>query len=216
MLTIELFEKAGYNPGMIIPQEQSEQEVERMLVEGLKSGDEQAFRTFVEKYQNRAFSIAFGYMRDNEEAKDAVQESFIRVFEKAKSFKGDSKFYTWYYRLLVNICLDAKRKKKVAEVFSIFRMGKNEEGDKEYETALKANEKENPEEKYLAAETEKRIMRCLEKLSGKEKQVFELKHYQGFKIREVADIMGLKEGTVKVLLFRGVLKMKKMHKGGEL
>ena len=210
LLTLDVFENAGYNQDMVNPNEE-----DKLLVAGLQSGDEQAFRALVEKYQARAFSVAFGYMKDAEEAKDVVQESFIRVYEKVKSFKGDSKFYTWYYRLLINLCLDTKRKQKISRVFSIFKAGSAEEGGGEYAVTLKENEAEGPEEKHARSEVSKKIEGYMEKLSPKEKQVFELKNYQGFKIREVADIMGIKEGTVKVLLFRAVQKLKIMLGDGE-
>ena len=87
--TLDVFEGVGYNQSMVNPNEK-----DNFLVAGLKTGNEQAFRMLVEKYQSRAFSVAFGYMKDAEEAKDAVRESFIRVYEKVKSFKEESKFYT--------------------------------------------------------------------------------------------------------------------------
>lgn len=208
MLTLELGKKAGYNSVMNIPQEE-----DIKLVEGLKSGNEQAFRELVEKYQDRAFSVAFGLMHDTEEAKDAVQESFIRVFKKVRSFKGDSRFYTWYYRLLVNICLDAKRKRKLVSALSIFKPGY---GSKEMEANMKVDSKEEPEEKLAVKETENKVWQSLELLSARERQVFELRHYQGFKLQEVADIMEIKLGTVKALLFHGVQKLKNNLKEGEL
>lgn len=211
LLALDVFENAGYNQTMVNPNEE-----DKLLVKGLKAGEERAFRMLVEKYQSRAFSVAFGYMKDQEEAKDAVQESFIRVYEKVKSFKGDSRFYTWYYRLLINLCLDTKRKNRITKIFSIFKTGATEEGNKEYEVLLREDKKENPEEKYAAGQVAAKIEACIEKLSPKEKQVFELKNYQGFKIREVAEIMKIREGTVKVLLFRSVQKLKKMLGEGEL
>jgi len=211
LLTLDVFENAGYNKKMINPNEE-----DQLLVAGLKSGEEQAFRILVEKYQARAFSVAFSYMKNAEDAKDVVQESFIRVYDKVKSFKGDSKFYTWYYRLLINLCFDAKRKKKITQVFSVFKTGSRDEGMKEYENLLLADKNDGPEEKYAVNEVSGKIESCLAKLSPKEKQVFELRNYQGFKIREAAEIMGVEEGTVKVLLFRAIQKLKKMLGDGEL
>jgi RNA polymerase sigma-70 factor (ECF subfamily) len=185
-----------------------------LLVEGLKAGEESAFRLLVEKYQTRAFSVAFGYIKDVEGAKDVVQESFIRIYEKIKSFKGDSKFYTWYYRILVNLCLDAMRKSKLTAAFSIFMVG--ESGNKEYNLNIRESEKEEPEKKYATKVLSRKIENGLDQLSVREKQVFELKHYQGFRIREVADIMEIKEGTVRTLLHRAVHKLKKFLKDGGL
>jgi len=208
---LDALENAGYNQRMVNPREE-----EKLLVAGLKTGEEQAFKMFVEKYQARAFSVAYSYLKNSEEAKDVVQESFIRVYEKVSSFKGDSKFYTWYYRLLFNLCHDAKRKKKIANIFSIFLPAKSEESSKEYEVVLKEKIKYGPEEKFAAGELAGKIESCLDKLSAKEKLVFELKHYQGFKIKEAAVILGIKEGTVKVLLFRAVQKLKKLLKEEEI
>ena len=211
MLTLALAKKAGYNLGMITPQDE-----DIKLVAGLKSGDEDAFRVLVEKYQERAFSVAFGLLHDSEEAKDAVQESFFRVFKKAKTFKGNSRFYTWYYRILVNICLDALRKKKFKETFSIFKAGRNNSEGIDRETVLAVNEKEKPDERLAAKETERKVRESLELLSFRERQVFEFRHYQRFKLKEIADIMQIKIGTVKALLFRGIKKLKENLKEGDL
>jgi len=210
-LALELTKKAGYNPVMITPQAE-----DAKLVAGLKSGDEQSFRVLVEEYQDRAFSIAFGLLHNTEEAKDAVQESFIRVFKKIKGFRGESRFYTWYYRLLVNVCLDLKRKKKLKDTFSFFYTDKSGTGAQEREKAPAVNEKEGPEWILAAKETENEVWKSLELLSKRERQVFEFRHYQGFKIKDIAEIMEIKTGTVKALLFHGIQKLKKNFKDGRL
>lgn len=192
------------------------QEEDIKMLEGLKSKDGQAFRILVEKYQDRAFSVAYGLMHDTEEAKDAVQESFIRVFRKAGSFKGDSKFYTWYYRVLVNICLDVKRKKKLKDTLSIFRFGQSGAGERGNEPVLAANKEEEPAEKLAEKEMENKVWKSLELLSARERQVFEFRHYQGLKLKEIAEIMEIKIGTVKALLFSCIQKLKENLKDGGL
>jgi len=168
------------------------------------------------KISGQSVFRSLGLMHDSEEAKDAVQESFIRVFKKVSSFKGNSRFYTWYYRLLVNICLDAKRKKKLKETFSIFKTEQNNSGGRELEATLAEDQKEEPEEKLATKETEDKVWKCLDLLPARERQVFEFRHYQGFKLNEIADIMKIKVGTVKALLFHGVQKLRSNLKDGVL
>lgn len=186
---------------------------EKYFVERLKAKDEQAFKEFVNKYKDRIFSIAFGFSHDTEEAKDITQEAFIKIFESVKQFKGSSKFFTWFYRIIINICIDRQRKKKLFKVFSLFKSGNRYSKDGatvEGDIDLKSNEKESPEEILETTELGNKIKKSLKGLTMKEKEVFELKHYQGLMIKEIAEILGLSEGTIKAMLFRAVRKLQKI------
>src|ERR1700682_4277051 len=84
---------------------------DRALVRAAQRGDERAFRTLVERYQRRVFQLALGMVKDPDEAMDIAQETFVRVHRYLPSFKGDSSFFTWAYRIAVNLCLDASRRR---------------------------------------------------------------------------------------------------------
>ena len=84
---------------------------DRSLVRAAQGGDAQAFRALVEKYQRRVYQLALGMVKDADEAMDITQETFVRVHRYLPSFKGDSSFFTWTYRIATNLCLDAARKR---------------------------------------------------------------------------------------------------------
>lgn len=178
------------------------------LINRIQDGDESAFEELVKRYEEKIFNLAYRFTQDIEEAKDISQKAFIKVYENIRHFKGASKFFTWFYRITVNLCIDYQRKKKLFSVVSIFKKSDNKA--KEQEIILEAPKKNNPEEVLRVRELEEKIKEGIKKLSLKEKQAFELKHYEELKINEIAEIMGIKEGTVKVLLFRAVSKLKEM------
>ena len=81
------------------------------LVQRVRSGDQRAFKSLVERYQRKVYSVALGMLKDKEEARDVAQEAFIKVYKYLDHFKGDSSFYTWIYRITVNISIDVMRKR---------------------------------------------------------------------------------------------------------
>src|SRR3954462_5331074 len=88
---------------------------DRALVRAAQKGDQQAFRKLVERYQRRVVQLALGMVKDADEAMDIAQETFVRVHRYLPSFKGDSSFFTWTYRIAMNLCLDAQRRKGRSE-----------------------------------------------------------------------------------------------------
>src|SRR6185436_21041838 len=84
------------------------------LVARAQTGDRRAFEELIERHKQKAYHIAFGFARDREEAKDLSQEAFLKAFTNLSRFDGRSSFYTWFYRILVNLCLDYKRRQKRA------------------------------------------------------------------------------------------------------
>ncbi|MHB8878069.1 MAG: RNA polymerase sigma factor, partial [Myxococcaceae bacterium] len=81
------------------------------LVKRVRSGDQRAFKLLVERYQRKIYSVALGMVRDREEALDVSQEAFVKVYKYLDHFKGDASFYTWLYRITVNVCIDVIRKR---------------------------------------------------------------------------------------------------------
>ena len=158
-----------------------------------REGDLSAFQQLVEHYQHYAYILAFRLLGDDEDAKDAVQEAFIRVWKHIKNFNLSSKFTTWFYRIVTNLCLDRiKAQKRKNRVFS--------QGIGQDQLLVPTNKK-NPEEncinKYLAGT----IIRLSEALTPKQHIVFVLRDLQDLDTKEVARISGMSVNSVKSNLF---------------
>jgi RNA polymerase sigma-70 factor (ECF subfamily) len=169
------------------------------LVALAQKGDQQAFEALVQRHQQKAYRIAFDFARDREEAKDLSQEAFLRAYTHLSNFDGRSGFYTWFYRILVNICLDYRRRQKrtSAEEF-------NETVENQIEPSHQAGNPVSPDQQVIAGQLSRKVGEALESLPPKQRTAFILKNHQGLSIREIAEIMQTAEGTVKVHLYRAV------------
>jgi RNA polymerase sigma-70 factor (ECF subfamily) len=179
---------------------------DKALVVRAQSGDRTAFGDLVKMYQGKAYAIAYSMCSgDGEEARELTQEAFLRAFQNLKSFRGKSSFYTWYYRILINICLDNRRRRgRWEKIFSFWRRDQNEKATSSETNAQYPDPQEHSDpmtalnNKQLAQE----IRHALASLPEKQRVVFQLKVLHGMQIREIADIMGSAEGTIKSHLFR--------------
>jgi RNA polymerase sigma-70 factor (ECF subfamily) len=179
---------------------------DKALVARAQDGDRAAFGDLVKMYQGKAYAIAYSMCSgDGEEARELTQEAFLRAFQNLKSFRGKSSFYTWYYRILINICLDNRRRRgRWDKIFSFWRREQNEktnsgETNIEYPGPLELSDPMTAlSNKQLAQE----IRQALASLPEKQRVVFQLKVLHGMQIREIAEIMGSAEGTIKSHLFR--------------
>jgi RNA polymerase sigma-70 factor (ECF subfamily) len=162
----------------------------------------------VYRYDQKVLSIALSFTRDPDEAKDVYQETFLRVFKALQGFAFGSEFSTWLHRIVVNVCLNHKQQAARGS-FAPF--------DEAAETGLldspanpaPASPSVSPERSAEDSEIRRHVEEAVETLSPKEKMVFTLKHYEGYKIGEIAAIMECGEGTVKRYLFTAVAKMRK-------
>jgi RNA polymerase sigma-70 factor (ECF subfamily) len=173
------------------------------LVVQARAHDPSAIEELVHRYQQKAYVVAFHLSDENEQdAEDLTQEAFLRAFQKLETFRGDSSFYTWFYRILVNVCLDGRRRRKRwRQVFLPWQHDSTDKG-------LSPEERPDPEahERSLKAISEKQLSRDIRKslksLPEKQRMAFQLKALHGMSIQEIARIMGTAEGTVKSHLFR--------------
>ena len=102
---------------------------DRYLVWRLKNGENEAFRELVSKYRSKAFGIAYNYVHNVEDAKELSQEAFVKVYRSIKNFNEKSSFFTWFYRLLINVCLDFRKKKRLPTIsFSQFEQNNEYDG----------------------------------------------------------------------------------------
>jgi RNA polymerase sigma-70 factor (ECF subfamily) len=172
---------------------------DEQLVALAQKGDQAAFEELVQRHQQKAYRIAFDFARDREEAKDLSQEAFLRAYTHLNNFDGRSGFYTWFYRILVNICLDYKRRQKrgPAEEF-------NENVENQIEPSHPAGNIATPDQQAIAGQLSRKVGEALKSLPPKQRTAFILKNHQGLSIKEIAEIMQTAEGTVKVHLHRAV------------
>jgi RNA polymerase sigma-70 factor (ECF subfamily) len=183
---------------------------EKELLLKAQTGDQFAFEQLVQRYDRSVLSIAMRFVNDVDEAKDIYQEVFIRVFKGLKNFEFRSEFSTWIFRITTNVCLTHKSKSKEQLRVSIYSDNINEDDD----FTFKEIEDENisPEEEASSKNLGEFIDEAVGSLSERQKITFILKHYEGYKIREIADMLNCKEGTVKKYLFDAVKNLKKKLK----
>lgn len=183
---------------------------EKELIIKARAGDQVAFEQLVYNYDKAVLSIALRYVRDPDDAKDIYQEVFIRVFRGLKKFEFRSEFSTWIFRITTNVCISSKSRKKDQIMVSLQREFDEEHSDSS--TVELASEERSPEEKTLNNDLRFLIGNAVNSLSAKQRITFVLKHYEGYKIREIAEMLNCKEGTVKKYLFDAANNLKKKLK----
>ena len=183
------------------------------LVVRTRAHDPWAPGELVHRYQQKAYAIAYRFTDGNvQDAEDFTQEAFLRAFQNLENFRGDSSFYTWFYRILVNVCLDGtRRRKRWRQVFLPWQHDPTDKG-------LSPEERPDPEahERSLKAISEKELSRDIRKslksLPEKQRLAFQLKALHGMSIQEIARTMGTAEGTVKSHLFRATHTLREKFK----
>ena len=194
----QVIDSQGKTPLMTLSDEE--------LVARIKEGDDWATEKLVNRYQQKTYSIAY-YMcsEDGEEAQDLSQEAFLRAFRSLGKFRGDSSFYTWFYRIVVNVCLDSRRRSRRWKlIFSPWRQaqrGKGSPGEVPEEQPDMRDDI-NPVSALSGKQFAREIKKSLKALPERQRLVFQLKVLHGMSIREIAQVIGTAEGTVKSHLFR--------------
>lgn len=168
-----------------------------------QQGESEAFELLVKKYMEKAFRIALDFTHDTEQAKDLSQDAFLRAFSRIKQFDGRSSFYTWFYRLVVNLCLDYTRRKGRV----IWERLDNEEESLPERPEL-ADSSSLPDEEAMAGEAKRKVDRTLEAMPNKQRTAFLLRNHQGLSIPDIAKVLKTTEGTVRVYLHRAVAALR--------
>lgn len=172
------------------------------LIEQSKSGNSMAFEQLIFRYDEVVLNIAARYTQSSDDAKDIYQETFIRVFKGLPKFQLKSEFSTWIYRIATNVCLTHKERKKKNASVSI-----DSGDDDEYHQEL-AVSPERTDDRLHGNEITRRIDSALKELSPQQRMVFTLRHYQDYKLKDIAVMMNCAEGTVKKYLFDATQKMR--------
>ena len=176
-------------------------EEDAQLVERCLEGDERAYRTLVEKYQRRIYAVAFGILRNQEDAMDVTQDAFVKVHRNLPKFEGTSSFYTWLYRIVVNLCIDRKRRAKKAINVDYDDAISHEEQPHQDGPTLASVSIAGPARELARKELREKMQRALDKLSPDHREILVLREFEGLAYEEISDILGVAKGTVMSRLF---------------
>jgi RNA polymerase sigma-70 factor (ECF subfamily) len=177
------------------------------LIRAAQRGDQDAFEQLVRAHDQSVLRLAMNLLRSTEDARDVYQEAFLRVYRSLDSFRFDCSFQTWLYRIVTNICLDRLRKRKVRKEESAVVETSDGPVDR-MEAFQEEAAHANPERTLWNRELKQRMENALQDLSPRERMVFELRHYQGLRLRNIGDLLGTTEEAAKNCLFRATRKMR--------
>jgi RNA polymerase sigma-70 factor (ECF subfamily) len=169
-------------------------------VERSKRGDAAAYKVLVDRYQGRAYRLALRVLRDDELARDACQEAFLKAFLNLKRFEGRSSFYTWLYRLVMNLCLDFKRRDRsnryvdVPEPADLERIAGSERASHEAEDWR--SHTEAPDAALERRELRTAMARAIEQLPASARETLVLREVEGLSYAEIAQVLEIPKGTV--------------------
>lgn len=179
---------------------------EKELIAAAKAGDEQSFELLILQCKTKAYNIALRYLRNEEDAMDALQESLIKIYRHLGSFKEGSKFDTWVYRIVVNTCNDMLRKNNASYADRIVRSDEDEE---EYTLEI-PDPAPGPQEELLRQEQIQQLLAALEELKPDQKEVIVLRDIQGFSYEEISQMLDCSIGTVKSRINRARSRLREI------
>jgi len=174
----------------------------RLIAESL-AGRSAAFGELVRRYQDRLFNAVFRVLENAEDAADVVQDAFINAFQSLNSFKGDSEFFTWLYRIAFNAAISLRRKRKV-----VLRLD-GEDGDRGSEPA-DPSDLVRPGQGLERAEEDAQLVAALNRLSPEHRAVLVLKDLEEQKYEDIAEILDVPIGTVRSRLHRARLELREL------
>jgi len=180
---------------------------EAELIRAVQQGDQSAFEALVRSYDQSVLGLAMNLLRSPEDARDAYQEAFLRVYKNIQLFRFDCSFYTWLYRIVTNICLDHLRKRKIRKEEPAMVETSDGMIDRTY-TMEEDRAAGDPERSLWNRQLSSQICSALEQLTPRERMVFELRHYQGMRLRTIGEILDTTEEAAKNCLFRATQKMR--------
>jgi RNA polymerase sigma-70 factor (ECF subfamily) len=179
---------------------------DRELLGRLARGDRQALAPLMERHQRRLYRIAYAYLRDPEDALDAVQETFVKVFQSAARWDGLSDAGPWMSRIAVNQSIDRYRRRKLRRATH----APLEEGDHDQRVAAPAP---SPERAAIGRDLGDRIQAALRGLPERQRKVFVLRHYEDMSLEDIASTLDLRLGTVKSTLHRAIQGLRERLSG---
>jgi RNA polymerase sigma-70 factor (ECF subfamily) len=186
---------------------------EMELIREAQAGSRAAFDALVRQYEHQVLRLALHLTGSEQDAEDIYQEAFLKAFRYIGNFRFECSFYTWIYRIVTNLCLDQLRRKKTRrEEHAIIVDHSGDEVDmlaSVSDNRSFSNPAKELDRKLLA----ERIHAALVKLTPRERMVFELKHYQGLRLRTIGEMLNTTEETAKNTLFRATKKLRSQLAG---
>jgi len=180
---------------------------ETALIRAAQGGDAAAFERLVRAYDQSILRLAMNLLHSPEDARDIYQETFLRVYRNLGTFRFDCSFHTWIYRIATNLCLDQLRKRKVRkEEPSVLTTAEGTVDRLESVPEQRADL--DPQKQLLSGQIRRRVKAALAELSPRERMVFELRHYEGLRLRNIGEALGTTEEAAKNCLFRATQKMR--------
>ncbi len=180
---------------------------EAALIRSAQNGDTAAFEQLVRAYDQSVLRLALNLLRSTEDANDIYQETFLRVYRNLHSFRFDCSFHTWLYRITTNLCLDHLRKRKVRREEPTVVTTADGPLDR-MDTVPEQRAHGDPERNLLSQELKGRLEQTLRELTPRERMVFEMRHYQGMRLRAIGEVLGTSEEAAKNCLFRATQKLR--------
>lgn len=177
------------------------------LCQNVAKGDAQAFELLVERHQARAYRLACSILGSEADARDVSQDAFIRLYESAHRFDGRSRFSTWFYRVLVNLCIDRKRRDKWWRRLVPLSSPAD---DPEAPGIDPASPEPGPEVAAILGQSALKLGEALEHLSPNQRVAVLLQAQEGLTSREIAEVLKCSENTARVHIHRGLAQLKKI------
>jgi len=182
---------------------------EQNVIKSAQNGDREALRLLFEENRQKIFSLAYQYVKNAEDAEDILQETFIKAYRSLHKFnpQNNMRFSPWLYRIGINCSIDYLRRNKNR------KLERSDSGDLDSLSSGSGSSGSDPEYTRDRSEIREKIDQTLNRLSGRQKMIFILKHYQELTTAEIAEYLDCSEGSVKRQLFRAVQVVKKHLKG---
>ncbi|PYP85041.1 MAG: RNA polymerase subunit sigma-24 [Candidatus Angelobacter sp. Gp1-AA117] len=178
------------------------------LIRAAQRGDRVAFEMLVRQYDHAVLRLALHLTGSESDAQDVYQEAFLKAYRHIGNFRFECSFYTWIYRIVTNLCLDHLRKRQTRrEDPHVMTDSSGQEIDL-LDNVSDDRSGANPERDLMRRELGSRIKQALTRLTPRERMVFELKHYQGLRLRTIGEMLNTTEETAKNTLFRATQKLR--------
>ena len=181
---------------------------DNVLIREAQRGNRVAFEELVRQYDQAVLRLALRLTASESDAQDIYQEAFLKAYRNLVGFRFECSFYTWLYRIVTNLCLDHMRKRKVRKEDAPVAMASDGSEINLLDQVSDDRAGANPERDLMRRELGHKIGRALTRLTPRERMVFELKHYQGLKLRTIGEMLHTTEETAKNTLFRATQKLR--------
>ncbi len=182
----------------------STQDPDLGILRRVADGDTESYGVLVERHQDRLLRLCERMLGDKEEARDAAQEVFVKVFRKAASYQPRGKVYTWLYRIAVNHCLNRLRRRKLVRFLSFGEMGRPTREGEEGSPFDPPDAAPGPEEHYESRRRWAHTRARVDALPAGQRAVFVLTKFEGLSYKETAETLGISIGAVESRLFRAM------------